>query len=214
ALGGQKDWKADSEEATAVVTDPIGGGQVAKLGGVKGVSAEPVCLWHALPESVEGTGQKVYVSFDANLDLAATGNSKDQFSWSIYNEREEPLLALWMSAEDGSMRVVNASGQAWDLDAKLVAGASQKFAFEVDPVAATWGLSLDGVSMFDGQSLGVDSSEARLGDVSAIWLPGSTEPAALVFDNFSITTELDSASIAADGEAETEAAAQATLIVK
>ena len=214
-LSGQKDWVSDNSAAVAVEASPASDGQIARLGGVGTASQEPVFLWKTLPDSVTNSGRAVHVSFDANLELPEAGTSGDRFGWSIYNKAEKPLLALWMAASDGSMHVVNAAGDDWEVDAKLVDGAAQRFEIDVDPASGTWALSIDGVSMFDGLPLGLDSADSNFGDVTAIWLPDPRgSAAALVFDNFSVTTDLTPAEVQASEALEIEAAAQVPLSSK
>lgn len=214
-LSGQKDWASGDATAASVISDAGSEGQAARLGGIATASTEPIFLSKSLPESVGSNGLPVHVSFDANLALPESGASSDQFSWTIYNKADKPLLALWMSAVDGAMHLVNSSGQDWAIESKLVDGAAQHFEFDVDQENATWSLSLDGVTMFESQPLGVGANEAAFKDVAAIWIPSlDGQAAALVFDNFSVTTDLDEATLQSAAEAEAAATVEAAKIVK
>ncbi len=173
-------------QAEAPVAEPASG-QSVLLGQSDADSPEDVVFWKpAVPEELAGAGE-ISVAFNAEL-LATEGESTDRFSWTLYNAQEEPVLALVAGAADGAMQVVNAAGEAFDMEPRLGARAPVKVELIVQPARDVWTLRLDGVTLFSEQALSAGAG-ALLSDLALAVQRGSGEPAKLWCRDLEITTQ-------------------------
>ena len=145
---GEPDPAADNAAAAIEAT---AGGTAVLLGGVAAPGQEPVVYWQPeLPQALTDAGQ-VTLSFGMELLAAENdGAARDYFSWTLYNDREEPLLGLVANAEDGSLLAVDADGTSFELEPVLQPGAGMQVEVVLDTRTAIWSLRIDGATLLSG----------------------------------------------------------------
>lgn len=162
---------------------PIGLGDL-KLGGHDETSTEPLVLWHNSEASSAAT--HTLTSFDLSLQ-PGEADADDQFGWQITGVDENPLVSVWVSAADGSVRLVNADGSSATSSLKIAPGEdSYRLEIAVNHLAGTWQVFIDGKAASTPQSL---PAQTGFGSVAAIWDLGAdkaSDKAAVIFRNFKV----------------------------
>lgn len=187
SVAGKGAWQGDAD---SVEIEAIPGGQSARLGGGTPENGEHVQVWYPLvPDSVVNASQ-VVASFTAGLEIPEEDPSSDTFAWTIYNSDQEPLLALNFDSASRTFQMVNAAGEVWRLDQALVSGSMHRFEISTNFEVKTWGLTFDGVPVFEGLPLGVTTEKADFKDLSASWIHSqSGRPVSMMFDDLILSTE-------------------------
>lgn len=178
-------WQGDTN--TTLVESNVTG-QSARLGPTNETGNVTLQTWLPMSDGMSVIDKTVKSVFTSGVNLPSDATSSDTFAWTVYNSAEAPLLALVFHAATGSMHVINASGQVWPLEQTLVSGARPNFEITTDLVRQTWSLSFEGVTLFDGNPLGITNETPDFHDLSASWSPDPEgPPASMVLDDIDIS---------------------------
>lgn len=180
-------WESSDRSAPVVTSETeANGGQTITFGGdTATASSQPVSLWQ--PEAGSNvTGGTVVSSFSMGLE-PGNDNGDDQFAWQVSSADGSPLMALWINAADGSLRVVQPDGTVTTSAQHITpGGGTHRFEIAVNLDDDTWITLMDGVPVTAPVKIAPDAS---FGDISAVWDLGQDQTASgasITFSNFRV----------------------------
>lgn len=177
-------WQGLGEAGAMVVTENERD-QAVLLGG--STAPEAAQIWH--PALAEGPVMAGDVTTAFSARMVDTEGSDDRFAWTLYEPGGMPLAALQLAAADGTLTVVNASGESKTLATVIERDCEHRFELTLHLQEQTWSVRVDGVALLERFPLGwTGDGKPAFADASASWEPGQAgRPAGMVFDDFAIS---------------------------
>lgn len=155
------------------------------LGGTDYNESEPVVLGHASRGALCDNSMTT-TSFAVSLETGGN-QGDDQFSFQVEDVGGQPLLAVWISSSDGSVRLVQPDGTSITSSLVLPLNSDRMpIEITVNPVTSTWSVMINGVAASEPLSLPVG---ANFGAASAVWdlgEDGASSGASMIFSRFKV----------------------------
>ncbi|MFM2177981.1 MAG: hypothetical protein RL015_2079 [Verrucomicrobiota bacterium] len=187
--GKRNNWQVDGSSSVVANEVLVSTNEQDELrfGGVDAVvNTEPTVIWYR-NQPIENSTGSTKISLSMILNAEGTEGEDDQFSWQITDEEGGALFAVWFSALDGSVRLVQADGNSVKASQSILLNSDRvPVEITLDTVSSTWSVLINGVSVADPLPL---MANAQFGKISAVWdlgPDGVASGASMVFGQFKV----------------------------